>query len=271
MDEELDRIVSSTQEHDMLDHPDEQYFRRCYLYWIFKALDETLKTNEENRQTLIDIGCGQGRLTVPTVARYENITSVGVDLSDDAISRARSYAKTEGVGKRCMFECREALEKIGEIGSETQDLIFLNEVIFYAKNYLRILEESFRILKKGGIAFLSFRSRYFNLAYIVSNGLFDKINSVVNSNQGKIFGEDLTFSWHDYSEAAQILNDIGFEIIDSTGIGIFSGLPGDPMGSWCLPSELTEKELEKLFDLEIRVAKQFRNNARYILFRGTKS
>jgi len=155
--------------------------------------------------------------------------------------------------------------------AETQDVIFLNEVIFYARDYLSLIEESFRILKPGGLAFISFRSRYFNLAHIVKNKAFHKIRQVLESNQGELFGEGLTFSWHDQSESTQTLSEYGFKVMDTLGIGIFSGLPGDPMADWCSPSSLESDQREKLFELETSVAREYANSARYILSIATKT
>ncbi len=271
MNQEFSRIVSSTIDHDMYGHPDERYFRECYLHWIFRTLDEFLPSGEKIRPCLLDIGCGQGRLTIPTAKKYDQVVSTGIDLSEPAITQAREYAKTEEVENRCLFENSEALQWTMALEPETQDVIFLNEVIFYARDYLSLIEEAFRILKPGGLAFISFRSRYFNLAHAVNNGWFDKIDSLTQTNQGKVFGNDLTFSWHDCEDAEKILFENGFSIKKSVGIGIFSGLPGDPMAKWCEPSELSDQDQNKLFELEISVAEKFKNNGRYILFVASKN
>ena len=271
MDQEYLRITDSTKEHDMYGHPDEKYFRDCYLYWIFKTLDEFLTLGEDVHPSLLDIGCGQGRLTIPTARKFDRIISTGVDLSEPAITQAREYSRTEGVEDRCFFKNVEALQWTKALGPETQDVIFLNEVIFYARDYLSLIEESFRILKPGGLAFISFRSRYFNLAHVVKNKAFHKIRQVLESNQGELFGEGLTFSWHDQSESTQTLSECGFEVMDNLGIGIFSGLPGDPMADWCSPSSLESDQREKLFELETSVAREYANSARYILSIATKT
>lgn len=271
IDQEYLRITDSTIEHDMYAHPDEHYFRNCYLYWIFRTIDKFLSVEEEAHPLLLDIGCGQGRLTIPTAKKFDRIISTGVDLSEPAIMQARENSRTEGVENRCFFENCEALKWTKNLGSETQNVIFLNEVVFYAHDYLSLIEEAFRILKPGGIAFISFRSRYFNLAHVVKNKTFDKITQVLESNQGELFGKGLTFSWHDQSESTQLLSQYGFEVMDNLGIGIFSGLPGDPMADWCSPSSLDSDQRKKLFELETNVAREYANSARYILSIVTKT
>ena len=271
MDQEYDRIISSTKKHDMYGHSDEKYFKDCYLYWIFKTLDEFLTVEEGYNPSLLDIGCGQGRLTIPTARKFDRIISTGVDLSEPAITQAREYSIAEGVEDRCFFENAEALQWTKSVRSETQDIIFLNEVIIYARDYLSLVEESYRILKPGGLAFISFRSRYFNLALFVKNKAFHKIRQLLESNQGELFGEGLTFSWHDQSESSQILSQYGFKEIDTLGIGIFSGIPGDPMADWCSPSSLDSDQREILFELEKKKAREYSNTARYILSIVTKT
>lgn len=255
----------------MYSHPDEIYFKECYLYWIFKTLEEFWPFEEDYNPALLDIGCGQGRLTIPTARKFDRIISTGVDLSEPAITQARKYSRTEGVEDRCFFENVEALQWTKALGPGTQDIIFLNEVIFYAQEYLSLIEESFRILKPGGLAFISFRSRYFNLAHVLKNKAFHKIRQVLESNQGELFGEGLTFSWHDQSESSQILSQYGFEEMDTLGIGIFSGIPGDPMSDWCSPSSLDSDQRETLFELEKKTAREYANTARYILSIVTKT
>jgi ubiquinone/menaquinone biosynthesis C-methylase UbiE len=250
----------------MDNHPDEQFFRSCYLHWLDKMLLKFFPTCYSGNLSLLDIGCGQGRLTIPLSQKYPNMVCQGIDISDSAISHATEKAIVEGVNNNCKFDTEEALNFLRKQDTKSYDIIFLNEVIIYAKDYLEIISEVNRVLSDQGIAMISFRSKFFNLAHSVNNGWFDKLEILSTKNQYKIFGDDLTFSWHDYNDAEKILVDNSFQIEKAVGIGIFCGLPGDPMAEWCTPSRLSEEEKSHLFQLEIRFAENFRNNGRYILF-----
>jgi SAM-dependent methyltransferase len=47
--------------------------------------------------TVLDLGCGIGRLTLPLADRFPDVTFVGVDLSPKMVSAARISAKTHGL------------------------------------------------------------------------------------------------------------------------------------------------------------------------------
>src|SRR5436305_54994 len=57
-----DAVIESTIRYDMAAAPDEAYYQSQYWHWIHQALDSQAINSDA---TCLDLGCGQGRLTIP--------------------------------------------------------------------------------------------------------------------------------------------------------------------------------------------------------------
>ena len=102
----------------------------CYLHWIFRTLDGAVR--EKIRPCLLDMGCGQADLTIPTAKKYDQVVSTGIDLSEPAITQAREYAKTEK--SRIDVSSRIAKPFNGQVSNGT-GRNFSEQVIFYMQDY----------------------------------------------------------------------------------------------------------------------------------------
>jgi len=87
---------------------------------------------------------------------------------------------------------------------------------------------------------------------------------------GKVFGGAVTFSWHTSNEIAELLSKIGFRNIICKGIGVCSGIEGDPLVTIARPSLLSEKQQSELFDIETQLATMYADCGRYILATAIK-
>lgn len=105
---------------------------------------EMLKTGN----LLLDAGCGSGRDSIFFAESGFNVT--GVDISEEAIKKARESAEKQNVKIR--FEVMN-VEKL-PYKDETFDAVYSNAVLHFTG-----LKESgaeiYRILKKNGIAFIT--------------------------------------------------------------------------------------------------------------------
>lgn len=120
-----------------------------FTYSPFKILEfEALmeRVDFTGRETVLDIGCGDGLHTMLIGKRVGHV--VGIDVDEDLIRRAGSYgrkfeaqASTEYIAK--------PLETIG-FPDDHFDLIFSICVIEHIENYREVLRECRRILKPGG-------------------------------------------------------------------------------------------------------------------------
>jgi len=61
------------------------------------------------------------------------------------------------------------------------------------------------------------------------------------------------------------VNKYRLELLELRGLGVCSGIPGDPHDSICQPSQLTIEERDKLMELELELGKTVPDAGRYIL------
>ena len=61
-----------------------------------------------------------------------------------------------------------------------------------------------------------------------------------------------------------MLSRLGLRPIRFRGIGVFSGIPGDPLASICVPASLDPGGREALRDIELLLAEDYAENGRYL-------
>ena len=111
--------------------------------------------------TLLDMGCGIGRISVPLAKHGYSV--VGVDLSPSYIQRAKEYAEEEGVAGNTRF----IVGDMREIGSVLADFSGFDAVLsmWTSMGYwdeatdLSILEQCRGLSKVGGFFFMHTASR----------------------------------------------------------------------------------------------------------------
>lgn len=83
-----------TVAHDMVSHPDESYYALQYLHWIRPECEARFP---ERNPAILDLGCGQGRLSLPLAdwAKFGRV--VGIDFTPQAIMKARRCAQDRGI------------------------------------------------------------------------------------------------------------------------------------------------------------------------------
>jgi len=68
----------------------------------------------------------------------------------------------------------------------------------------------------------------------------------------------------------RLMDNNGLKDIKTRGIGVLSGIEGDPQSKFAIPSQVDQRDLDLLLNMEIRLGEQFSENARYILVSGVK-
>lgn len=97
-------------------------------------------------QTVADIGCGEGDLTL-LLARFTKRV-VAVDLSSQMLRVVQERSAEAGVARRVTVE-RGDLEKL-PLDSGSMDTVFVSQVLHHAARPEKALAEAARILKPGG-------------------------------------------------------------------------------------------------------------------------
>jgi ubiquinone/menaquinone biosynthesis C-methylase UbiE len=102
--------------------------------------------------TILDIGTGPGYLPIEIANRSSNVHIIGIDLSRKLIEMARSNAAQAGLSDRLDFQFGNA----GRLNFEDSvfDMVISTGMLHSLKAPVKVLEEIFRVLKKGGEAWI---------------------------------------------------------------------------------------------------------------------
>ena len=259
-------VLRSTVVHDMKNDTDELYYTEQYWIHINNNLD-CLEVNRVGR--FLDLGCGQGRLTLP-LAKWSKVADItGVDLSEVAIAQAKENSK--GMNN-INFIQSDISEYLREIPDASIDVIFFFEVSFFLPDLDQVLMNIKRVLKPGGILFSSFRSRYFNTLCCIQDGLWSSSEMLLDKRSGKLFGSETFLNWNTSEELRNIfIRSKEFKLHDFRGIGCCSGIAGDPHSKFARPSLLNDYEKTQLMKLENATGLDVPDAGRYIFMVAEKS
>jgi ubiquinone/menaquinone biosynthesis C-methylase UbiE len=263
-----DVVVRTMDKYDMVENPDEPYYARQYLHWI---LPELASRFPDGHVEILDVGCGQGRLSLPLAqwcARGGGRVQ-GADLTPSAVAKARKHAADKGV-KNAAFHAADALSFSREIGAASVDAALLIEVTFFLPTYREVIREMARALRPGGVFFCAFRSQYYNLLQTVQGWRWDSAQMVLERREGPLWGEPVMFTWQTPEEIAGLMSEMGLRLKSLRGIGVCSGLENDPLGGIMRPSWLSPEEQERLMAIECAAAEPLAACGRYILATAEK-
>ena len=258
-----DAVVRAMNKYDMVTQPDEPYYGRQYLHFVLPELERRFP---ERRIDLLDLGCGQGRLALP-IARWSaqgGGTVTGVDLTPAAVAQAQQYAAAEQL-RNVHFVARDATDFVREAPDNSADAILFTEVTFFMPSYREVLKELSRLLRPGGVAFIAFRSQYYNLLQLVLARNWENAKRCLTQREGHIFGGPMGFAWQTIDEIPPLLETFGLRALRLLGIGVLSGVKGDARGAIVHPSALSQEEQDRLIELECAVAEPYASCGRYIL------
>jgi 2-polyprenyl-3-methyl-5-hydroxy-6-metoxy-1,4-benzoquinol methylase len=90
------RVKQTSKKHDMLMRPDESFYAAQYLHWIKHSMTNLFP---QKSATMLDFGCGQGRLSIP-VSHFSRKV-VGVDFTPEAIEKAKHYSSKHEKLSQC--------------------------------------------------------------------------------------------------------------------------------------------------------------------------
>jgi len=95
------------------------------------------------RGSLLDVGCGAGKLLTKILERYPNANLVGIEPSQIAVGKALKLIK----GKRIsiMRRTAESMDFVNEF-----DIVFLGEVLYEAIDKPKVISNCWHALKENG-------------------------------------------------------------------------------------------------------------------------
>jgi len=101
---------------------------------------------------LLDLGTGPGYLPIEIARRAPEVEIVGVDLSPKLIFMARENAARAGLTDRLSFEIGNSARL--HFADESFDMVLSTGMLHSLKDPVAVFREIFRVLKKGGQAWI---------------------------------------------------------------------------------------------------------------------
>lgn len=249
--------------HDMFRLPDEQFFGGIYLKKIMDKLSYHFKQTDIK---IVDLGCGQGRLLVPLALAGYDIT--GVDFTKESIQSAENNLKLKNLNAKLI--CEDIGKFLASTDSYAYNVVLCLEVLYLMKDAESILKDTIRILKKGGLLIVSLRTKYHTVLHMLNSKYYQRALKLAKAPEDSFLTKD-DFNAFTKEGAIAMLSRLGIKNIECFGIGVVSGIDGDPQGRFVLPSSLNTKEKEGLFKLENELSCDFADCGRYILVSGEKN
>lgn len=259
--EQRKQVVRSTR-HDMVADPDEPYYCEQYWYWIEKILDSVALPSSA---VCMDLGCGQGRLTVPLARKFECGTVIGIDFSPEAINRARQYAGELGI-RNIDYRVGDIHQVVRAWPGVSVHVILMTEVTFFYPRWRDDIAELQRILVPGGILGIAFRPQYYDALQLIKNRMWEQLDLLLNSRSGPLYGDTADFTWQKSAEVAALFTgEMEMDLMELIGIGCCSGIEHDPHASIARPAKLDQDEKERLMRLEVVLGQEIPDAGRYML------
>ncbi|MEM3078635.1 MAG: class I SAM-dependent methyltransferase, partial [Nitrososphaerales archaeon] len=128
----------------------DRYVNRIFVNW-FKRIANDIKDGQISG-TIIDIGTGPGRLPIEIAKQVANVKVFGIDISEDMIRIAKRKAEKESVADKVEFKVRSAYDT--GFKDNSVDLVLSTGLIHHLKEPSKAFDEAYRILKRGGEAWM---------------------------------------------------------------------------------------------------------------------
>jgi ubiquinone/menaquinone biosynthesis C-methylase UbiE len=128
----------------------DRYPNRIFAKW-FKRIAASIKDRAISGN-ILDIGTGPGRLPIEIAKQVKNVKVFGIDMSEDMVRIAKKNADRAEVSDRVEFRVRTAYKTGFE--NNSIDLVVSTGTIHHLSQPLVAFNEIYRILKRGGEAWL---------------------------------------------------------------------------------------------------------------------
>ncbi|CAB4820631.1 unannotated protein [freshwater metagenome] len=258
-------IIHSTN-YNMLTSESEDYYAEQYWAQILPMLPV-----KDSIKSILDLGCGQGRMSMRFASRYRQADVTGIDISEAALMTARSAAASEGIDN-VVFTCSEIGEELKRTQSRSVDIAVMTEVAFYHPNWINEFARLVEVLKDKGLFIGSFRTTYYNVLLLLKDNRFADARRVMNSSSGPLSpGREIQFSWIHADELRNVMQASGLEVLSVSAVGSCSGIPGDPHALISRPGILQDHERKILMEIEMSLNTHVPDAGRYVLVVARKS
>jgi len=138
--------------------------KELYNHTFRAAIDTFVSQSRINEaQKVLDIGCGWGRIIIGLLKRFPNLEISGIDISEEAISRAPTLIEQEtGVSS---VDLRIGTAEELPFADNSFDCIISTRAFQYIQNPQGAMQEVTRVLKPHGRVTISVPNKYNPMRY----------------------------------------------------------------------------------------------------------
>ncbi len=229
---------------DSTRHPAEQYYAQIYLDEIRKRLAE----HGGEGLRVLDAGCGSGRIMVPISQLGHHFT--GIDYHRDSLRMAKE--NLDAAGTKAELIEKSVLDALVTMEDNSFDAVFAIESIYVDEQYDTILKHMARVLRPGGLMFISHRTRFFYLGKALAEGHFDDVALIARHNHGMLRKglHRFHYNWQTRGHIERTNASLGLTMLSLTAIGVCSGFGSDPLTAVCDPGTLDGSQKKVLREVE---------------------
>ena len=256
-----------TEAHNTHSFAPSQFFQRIYLTHIANALDSRFPDGKTFR--ILDAGCGDGRICIALAKQGHDV--VGVDSSKTAIRNA--HANAAGLDASLMLVDSELRQYLSTVEDDHFEVVICFEVLSHCVDYREILQELRRVLKPGGLLFITLQPPYYYITTLLRQKKFDAALDVAENSEGllRVATAPAYYNWQVAGEMEQLHVDAGLTLVDSIPIGKYCGYDRDGIaGIVDLEAEDVSPAYPLLYKLEMLREKPPAPPSRHVVLISTK-
>ncbi|MBN1999123.1 methyltransferase domain-containing protein [candidate division KSB1 bacterium] len=183
------------------DAKDYQKHSQAQLGWAQELIE---KLNLEGFENILDLGCGDGKITAEIARHVPDGTVLGIDNSLSMINLSKKYypiKKYRNLAFRLMDVTNLSF-------LEEFDVIFSNAALHWVKDHRPVLEGVYKALKPGGRILIQMGGRG-NAGDIISS-----LDKIIQRMEWDEYLKDFEFPYgfYDTDEYTRLLQKTGFKI-----------------------------------------------------------
>ncbi|KAF0196936.1 MAG: 2-polyprenyl-6-hydroxyphenyl methylase / 3-demethylubiquinone-9 3-methyltransferase [Bacteroidetes bacterium] len=233
--------------HNMHTHAAERFYFGEYMLH--------LSTFFAKGKSLLDIGCQNGRFTIPAIRAGMEVTATDIRASFFRYIKGKLHT-----GDQVIFR-KEGLDQTCKVLTPGSfDVVMCIELLYNLPDTAGNIEKLAMLAKPGGVVIASHRSVGYYVYRFIKERNFKAVSEVLN-------GTHPYYNAQTPEELDELYRNSGLRIQKIIPIGMFSGFGKDTFSCISNPKRLNPEESEELFKLETEpgLIRLFGNNARYWL------
>lgn len=231
----------------MYTHKAEQHYFELYY--------PTIKQYLAPHSNLLDIGCQNGRFTIPLANEGHTLTAT--DIDDTYFEFIQSHISDS---KSINFHKEQIIKSISRLPQGHFDGILCLELLYTMHNTPELLRGLLKLIKPKGLLITSHRPLGFYIYQYIKEKNFRALFQMLNDKHP-------AFNAQTPEALRELYTKAGYYVEEIKPIGMFSGFSKDPFLSIANPELMEPSHLDNLSKLESnpQLQSMFANNARYLL------